>query len=703
MSAPSTVTVIVPVHRGLEDVRRCLESVWRHLPEPSIDVRLTIVDDASPEPGLPELLDAWAVDPDLPLPPRLLRNTTNAGFVVSVNRALRDTTDGDVVVLNADTVVTAGWLDRLADAATAPGVATVTPLTGFGSLCTLPDRVVDAFGLDGDEPRIDECAAFLERHGIGRRPHVISGVGFCLYVTRAALDAVGLLDEAAFGRGYGEEVDFCLRATQLGFHHVVEDRTFVHHAGGGSFGDERSERMAAASAVLHDRYPWFRAANRAERRDDPLRLSFTALEMGLDERDVDRPHVLHLLHGVPESTGGTEKHLEALMAALEDEFDFSVLFPVPSAYVLRTRWRVDGRLVERELLVPGAAREVGRVHDEVAEAALRTVLDLYDVDAVHIQHLRGHSLAPLHVLADVDVPVTYSVRDGHPACPRYSLLYRDIEPCGIPEDLSWCARCLDGHPTLTLDTLVEHRSTVAARLDTVDHWVFASQSAADHMLRAYDLPLDRVVHIPHGAIVDLSRRAGTVDEALIAHEPLRIGFVGRGWYKKGMAVVNALAERLADTTIELHHLGGAKDPASPRIHQHGPYDNAFLGDLLHRAGIQIVLLPGPYAETFGHVMTEALVAGRPVIGAHYGSLGERIRDTGAGWVIDPFDLDAAEELLRNLDGARDEVARASRAAAAVPLQPVAATAERYAQLYRSPDPATRNETTVPALASPPAP
>ena len=94
---------------------------------------------------------------------------------------------------------------------------------------------------------------------------MISGVGFCMYVTRRALDLCGPFDEDTFGRGYGEEVDFCLRATRLGLRHLVEDSTFVYHRGGVSFADERDDRMRVASRVLHRRYRFFRAANRAER------------------------------------------------------------------------------------------------------------------------------------------------------------------------------------------------------------------------------------------------------------------------------------------------------------------------------------------------------------------------------------------------------------------------------------------------------
>jgi glycosyltransferase involved in cell wall biosynthesis len=99
-----------------------------------------------------------------------------------------------------------------------------------------------------------------------------------------------------------------------------------------------------------------------------------------------------------------------------------------------------------------------------------------------------------------------------------------------------------------------------------------------------------------------------------------------------------------------------------------------------------VVLPGAYAETFGLVMSEAIVAGVPVIGASYGALGERIRTHGAGWTIDPTDADGLVRLVERLDANRDEVLRATRRVHAIELDPVAATAPRYAALYRDPHP-----------------
>ncbi len=680
MTDVDRITVVVPVYRGADDARRCIDSVLRHAGHEAA-FELLIVDDASPDPDVVSYLARLEHEP-ASVPITLLRNDANVGFVASVNRGLRHAR-GDVVVLNADTVVTEGWLERLAAAASRPEVATVTPLTNFGSICTLPRSIIDAFGLEGESPKIDECAAFVAEQSLQLLPEVITGVGFCMYITRRALDLCGPFDEVAFGHGYGEEVDFCLKATRMGLRHVVEDSTFVYHRGGGSFGSERSERMARASSMLHSRYRYFRDANARERAADPLSVPFAALELGLDERSEPRPHVLHLLHSPPGEIGGTEMHLRALLVTLGSEFDFSILYPVESGFVLRTFWSADrGKPVEREFLLPGGARRATSVRDDLAAEALRTALDVFAFDAVHIQNLIGHSLTPLEALADFPGAVVCSVRDLYLACPNHSLLYRNQLPCGIPEDLSLCRQCLPETRDLPVEFLDEFRATVTRSLDNIDHWVFASQSAADYFLRVYEPEPARIEIIPHGSTIDLDRPQPEPDLACIFDEPLRLGFVGRGWAKKGLAVANDLADHFAAGSVEIHHFGELKDPRSPELHVHGPYDNQLLPELLHRAGIQVVLLPGPYAETFGHVMTEALVAGLPVIGAGYGALGERIRELGAGWTIDPTAPEEIHELVERLDGCRSEVLRATRRARAARVLSLKDNAEQYASLYQ---------------------
>jgi GT2 family glycosyltransferase/glycosyltransferase involved in cell wall biosynthesis len=676
------ITIIVPVYAGLADTQRCLESVARHAGSTRAPFGVLIIDDGSPDTALVRWIEAFATDTTA-FDVEVLHNERNLGFVKTCNRGLR-ATSGDVVILNADTVVTKGWLDSLAGAVEEPGIATVTPLTNFGSICTVPESIADAFALDGDRPRIDECAAFVTRHSPARRPQVICGVGFCMLLTRAAIDAVGVFDDAEFGAGYGEEVDFCLRATAAGLRHVVDDSTFVYHRGAVSFGDRRKDLLRSSSELIHQRYPSFRAMNLRERAADPLKVSFASLELGLTDRRPERPHVLQILHSKPGELGGTEKHVWQLVDALAGEFDISVFQPAESGYLLTTLWnRGTGSMARHEFHIPGGEAKHDTVDDPAAAVALQTVLDMFDFDAVHIQNIVHHSLAPLAVLADFDGPVCCSVRDLYLACPHHWLLYRNTQSCGIPDDLSYCAVCLPETRGLDVDYLQAFRRTVAERLDTVDHWVFATQSAVDFFRRVYDVDPARIALIQHGTLIDDDRSVRRIDETRVFGEPLRVGYVGIGWSKKGLPEVNELAEKLVGTGVEIHHFGELREPISPHIHAHGVYDNAVLPELLDRAGIQVVLLPGQFVETFGHVLTEALVAGRPAIGSRWGALGERIRRHQVGWTIDPEDVDGMRQLIENLDGCRPELLRATQRAVEVDLRSVSATAERYAELYRT--------------------
>ena len=173
MSSSVPVTVVVPVFEGLDEVAGCLDSVVRHAGSSRVAMELLVIDDASPNPAMGPFLDAWAGGVSAgsdgsagSVPVTVVHHGENLGFVRSVNEGFARAA-GDVVILNADTVVTAGWLDRLADAAGGVDVATVTPLTCFGSICTLPTPVIEAFGLLGDDPRIDECG---EHRGRGSGP-----------------------------------------------------------------------------------------------------------------------------------------------------------------------------------------------------------------------------------------------------------------------------------------------------------------------------------------------------------------------------------------------------------------------------------------------------------------------------------------------------------------------------------------------------
>ena len=82
--AQATVDVIVPVYRGLEETRTCIESVLQTARFNQF--RLHIYNDESPEPAITEYLRGIEV---AELTVTYVENEANLGFVGTVNRAMR--------------------------------------------------------------------------------------------------------------------------------------------------------------------------------------------------------------------------------------------------------------------------------------------------------------------------------------------------------------------------------------------------------------------------------------------------------------------------------------------------------------------------------------------------------------------------------------------------------------------------------------
>ena len=221
-------TVIVPVFNALDALDACLASLDRTL---SPGAHVLVADDASTDPRIARLLDDWKRR--TPLAAEIVVRERNLGFVGNVNRAFAERGEDDVVLLNSDTVATNGWLERIAACAASDArIATITPWSNNAEICSFPALCEDN-PVPDDPDRIAEACACA---GAPEYPELPTGVGFCMYIRRAALRQAGDFDAATFGRGYGEENDFCLRVAGIGWRNVLCDDAYVVHAGNASFG-----------------------------------------------------------------------------------------------------------------------------------------------------------------------------------------------------------------------------------------------------------------------------------------------------------------------------------------------------------------------------------------------------------------------------------------------------------------------------------
>ena len=115
------------------------------------------------------------------------------------------------------------------------------------------------------------------RDNAGAMIDVPTGHGFCMLVKRELLDRIGPFNEV-FGRGYGEENDFCCKAADLGYRNVAAAGVFVEHRETVSFGSEKQALLKTNLSQLATFFPEYTRIVMDYERCDDLRRARWALD-----------------------------------------------------------------------------------------------------------------------------------------------------------------------------------------------------------------------------------------------------------------------------------------------------------------------------------------------------------------------------------------------------------------------------------------
>ncbi len=305
------VDVLVPVYGGRAETLTALHSVLSA--RSATSYRLVVVDDASPE---GELVGDLIGLEERGLIFRLI-NPRNLGFTATANRGFALSRDRDVVLLNSDAEVYDDWLDHLRrHAYGSADIATVTPISNSATILSYPVRLRD--NPAPLELAYSDLAALVG--AMAQSPvEIPTGVGFCMYVRRDCLEAIGGFDEVAFPRGYGEENDFCLRARAAGWRHLAATDTFVRHLGARSFGNEKQSLIAKGLMALEARHPGYLALIDRFIAKDPLEPVRVALDVARIKR---AGHSGRLFHSVRTNAGREGDLRLRRMAGYRDRFLF---------------------------------------------------------------------------------------------------------------------------------------------------------------------------------------------------------------------------------------------------------------------------------------------------------------------------------------------------------------------------------------------
>ncbi|TVR49593.1 MAG: glycosyltransferase, partial [Rhodobacteraceae bacterium] len=604
-SDPTPVTILLPVHNAMDLLPEAISRIIAHTDLPW---HLIVIEDGSTDPRIRPWLQGWVAQNRAAHSIELIENPENLGFVASVNLGLaRAGRRGHpVILLNTDAFVPAGWASRLTAPLRDPMVASVTPMSNdaeiFGAPLICQPTALDA----GDGDAID---ARLRAQITPDAPAIAAptGVGFCMALSAGWLERLGGFD-AEFGRGYGEEVDWCRRAAAAGARHAAAPDLFVEHHGGASFGDEKQALVQAGNAIITRRYPGYDQMVQAFIRTDPLITPRLVAALAFAERRAGAEGLpVYIAHSMG---GGAE---DALQDRLRQD-GYAALLRLGGAE--RARIEVvcpGGRLIARS---DDLALALGLLQG-VARRRVIYSCAVGDPDPVGL----------VQMLPDLvqGVPFEMLFHDYLPLSPSFTLrdqdgIYRGVPATGTT-DPAHGGRRPDGTPV----TLAQWRADWGALIAQAKRLVVFSRSSAEIVATAYPQARGKLALVPHQlrqTIPAVPRPAGG---------PPVIGVLGAIGPQKGAAVLAALAREGGVRLALVGQIAPGHDLGATPIH--GVYTPEDIPHLVARYGITHWLIPSIWPETFSFTTHECLATGLPTMAFDLGAQGDAVRAAENGILL----------------------------------------------------------------------
>ena len=634
------ITIIVPIYNAYDELVTCLESLVLNTTAPA---NLLLIDDASPGERIPALLWQYAELNNI----RMLRNQTNLGFVGTVNRGIREA-DGDVILLNSDTQVPPRWLAKLAVAAYSDtATATVTAISNSAGAFSVPNA-----GETNPVPSslpIDEISRAISHENSGTHVPTPTGNGFCMYIKRAAIAQVGRLDEGKFPRGYGEENDWCMRASRLGWRHIVDGSTFVLHKGTASFTESEKNLLGtAALETIEKLYPEYGTLVASFINSPELKAVQAGVRKAYAQLE-SKPQFaskMRVLQVMIDTTGGARQATLDQLKSLEEKYDSFLLLSTTAD--LKLYQQKNGELAPIAEWPLKSRWKVTEFSREDYRAIFYQILVEFDIELIQIQHFLGFTFDLPAIARALHIPVIVSIHDFYLVCPTIHLMDDQKQFCGgtCTEGLGQCWLPLawhDGLPVLKEGYIDEWRHRVGEALKHIDLLVAPSSSAKRILQNTYPFLLDTPTEVvEHG--VSLDERDARV-EAPQANEKVRILIPGNIDIHKGSRFIQELMRLDRGERIEFHLLGLNGDPELKGYVDHGSYDLTEFPERVkaiapHFAGIFSVC-----SETYCFTLSEAWAVGLPALVTDVGAPADRVRAHGGGWVLSLEPTQAYVEIL----------------------------------------------------------
>lgn len=233
MSIPKkNVSVVILAYNSEKYIGRCLQSINREI---NGIKEIIVVDNCSQDKTVEIINKSKGVV--------FISNKNNVGFARGVNKAIKKTTGDRVLILNPDTIVSTGSIERLVDClssmkADIVGGKLLKKDGGVhNTFVRKPDLLTGLFDFTNLRKIIPFDFVHKHHYYLYEKPpmmgiEVDAVSGAYMLVNRKVFENIGLFDERFFM--YLEDVDFCVRAKQSGLKVVYCPKSVIFHEGGAS-------------------------------------------------------------------------------------------------------------------------------------------------------------------------------------------------------------------------------------------------------------------------------------------------------------------------------------------------------------------------------------------------------------------------------------------------------------------------------------
>jgi GT2 family glycosyltransferase len=613
------IDIIIPVYNGYEFLEPLFDSVEQHTTPP---YRLIVINDCSPDERVKPYLHKRLEKHPTAI---FIDHRQNQGFLKSVNEAYTHTSS-HFVLLNTDTEVPSFWLERLMyPILHMKNISSTTPFTNSGEIASFPNFVADNPIFDGLSVE-DLDANFKEINPNNFYAEVPTGVGFCMGVNYETTKEIGMFVENTFGKGYGEENDWCQRAIQKGYKNLIVPNLFVYHKHGGSFSAEEKQKLLEKNAVtLLERHPNYGIDVNKYLEKNPHDILRKLLVL----RASNSAHSTHLIFDHALGGGAnlyTNERIKSYIAKEKNillvKYDF-----YSHCYILTHKYKGYD-----------FSFKITALED------LQTFIDSLTLSEIFLNNLVSYKnpealLSYIHSLVSkTNAKLIVPIHDAYSICPSYNLLSQEGKYCDVP-NLETCKACMQSN-------MQEWRNFYDAEVD-INSWraswekillqsseiLTFSNSSKNILLKAYPNIANKITVIPHEVkdihpiIVKKNANSATTT----------IGVLGAINHVKGAEIIKQLVQIIERDNLDINIvvIGEITESIqSKHFHVTGRYERDKLSNLVQEHQIDIFLIPTIIPETFSYTTQEIIMMELPLMVFNLGAPAERVASYNKGVIID---------------------------------------------------------------------